>query len=181
MKNIYRTLTLIACLYIAQVNNLYASDRENALKAGLILNFAVYSKGKWFDAVTHKNYLICSPDPDFVKVARQVLQHKKVRGSDVVVQHISIDTLHIHDCNSIFFSINSNKLLESDFLANDFIGAMLIGESDGFIEHGGHINFFLAGGKVRFEIDPIALRKSNIEISSKVIRLGKVVVRGADE
>jgi hypothetical protein len=181
MKNIFRTLTLISCLYIAQVNNLYASDRESALKAGLIFNFAVYSKGKWFDAVKHQNYLICSPDPDFVRVARQALQHKKVQNTDVLVQHVSIDTLHNHDCNSIFFSIDTNILLASDSLANDSIGAMLIGESDGFIEHGGHINFFIAGGKVRFEIDPIGLRKSNIEISSKVIRLGKVVVRGADE
>lgn len=181
MKNIHGVLSLITCLYIGQVGESYASDRESALKAGLIFNFAVYSKGKWFDPVKYKHYLICSPDPDFVRVARETLQDKKVQNSSVLVEHISTDTFHEHHCNSIFFSTNKNTELKFDLLANEFIEAMLIGESDGFIEHGGHINFFLASGKIRFEIDPIGLRNSSIEVSSKVIRLGKVVKGSADE
>lgn len=178
MRNIRRLLSFITCIYFAQVGETYASDRENALKAGLIFNFAVYSKGDWFNNVEQNNYLICSPDKDFIRVARQTLQNKKVRNSHVLVQHISIDTLRNHHCNSIFFSTNTNIGLEFSPLASVFQGAMLIGESDGFIEQGGHINFFLAGGKVRFEIDPIGLHNSSIEVSSKVIRLGKVVTTG---
>ncbi|NQY88367.1 MAG: YfiR family protein [Colwellia sp.] len=181
MKNIRRLLSLITCFYISQVGEVYASDREIALKAGLIFNFAVYSKGEWFDTVKHKNYLICSPDPSFVRVARQTLQNKKVRNSPVLVQYISLDTFRNHHCNAVFFSANRNIALKFDPLNNNFLAAMLIGESDGFIERGGHINFFLAGGRVRFEIDPVGLRNSNIEVSSKVIRLGKVVSRGADD
>jgi hypothetical protein len=181
MINIRRLFSFITCLYVAQVGYVYASDRENALKAGLIFNFAVYSKGEWFDSVKDKNYLICSPDPNFVRVASRTLQNKKVRNSYVLVQHISLDNLHNHNCNSIFFSSNTNIGLEYDPIANHLLGAMLIGESDGFIERGGHINFFLAGGKARFEIDPIGLRNSRIEVSSKVIRLGKVVTRGSDD
>lgn len=179
MKIIRCLISLIACLYLTQVGGAYASDREIALKAGLIFNFAVYSKGEWFNTINHKNYLICSPDQDFVRVAGQTLKNKKVRNSYVLVQHIAIDNLRNHHCHSIFFSASTIIGLEYAPLTNNFLGAMLIGESDGFIEHGGHINFFLAGGKARFEIDPIGLRKSSIEVSSKVIRLGKVVSRGA--
>jgi len=181
MKIIRFLLSFIICFYIAQVGEVYASDRESALKAGLIFNFAVYSKGEWFDTVEQKNYLICSPDNDFVRVARQTLQNKKVRNSRVLVQHIAIDSLRNHRCNSIFFSTNTNIGLEFSPLASVFQRVMLIGESNGFIEQGGHINFFLAGGKVRFEIDPMGLRNSSIEVSSKVIRLGKVVTGGADD
>jgi len=181
MKIIRSLISLITCLYLTQVADVYASDREIALKSGLIFNFAVYSKGEWFDTEKHKNYLICSPDKDFVRVARQTLKNKKVRNSHVLVQQTSIANLHSHHCNSIFFSANTKIDLQYDPLTHNFLGAMLIGESDGFIEHGGHINFFLAGGKVRFEIDPLGLRKSSIEVSSKVIRLGKVVSRGTDD
>lgn len=181
MKNSWRLLFLIAYCYIAQVSDVYASDREIALKAGLIFNFAVYSKGEWFDPEIHKNYFICSTDSDFVRVARQTLQNKKVRNSHIVVEYISVDNLQNHHCKSIFFSANMSKYLKSDNLARDFKGAILIGESDGFIERGGHINFFLAAGKVRFEIDPMGLRNSHIDISSKVIRSGKMTTRGANE
>lgn len=181
MKNISRLLCIIIYLSITYVGELYASDRENALKAGLIFNFAVYSKGEWFDTTKEKNYLICSPDADFVRVARHTLQNKKVRNSRVLVQQVSFDTLRNHHCNSIFFNTNINTSLNYQSLSDDFLAVMLIGESNEFIEHGGHINFFLAGGKIRFEIDPIGLRKSSIVVSSKVIRLGKVVTRGADD
>lgn len=181
MKNIRGVLSFIAFLYFAKVGDLYASDRESALKAGLIFNFAVYSKGEWFDPVKYKHYLICSSDLDFVRVARKTLQNKKIRNSHVLVKHISPDTLRNHNCNSIFFSTDKNTELKFDLLANEFIDAMLIGESDGFIEHGGHINFFLASGKIRFEIDPIGLRNRSIEVSSKVIRLGKVVKGSAND
>jgi hypothetical protein len=181
MKNILAVISLVACLYIGQVGVSYASDRESALKAGLIFNFAVYSKGEWFDPLKFKHYLICSTDLNFVRVARKTLQNKQVQNSNVIVKHISTDTLHNQHCHSIFFSTNPNTELKFDLLANEFINAMLIGETDGFIEHGGHINFFLASGKIRFEIDPVRLRNSSIEVSSKVIRLGKVVKGRADD
>lgn len=181
MKNLFLLLSIIASTYIAKIGDVYASDREFALKAGLIFNFAVYSKGEWFDAEKHKNYLICSPDADFVKVARKTLQNKTVRDSLVVVKYIAMDSLRQQHCHSIFFSANNNVGIKYDDIDRNLLGAMLVGESDGFIEHGGHINFFLAGGRTRFEINPIALEHSNIEVSSKVIRLGKVVTRGEND
>jgi len=179
--NIRNFCYLLAFLYASQVNHAYASDREIALKAGLIFNFAVYSKGDWFTPEKYKNYLICSPDLEFVKVARQTLKNKKIRNSYVLIKHIDLNDLKKHDCNSIFLSANTNKGLEHKLFIDKPFEVMLIGESDGFIERGGHINFFLAGGKARFEIDPIGLHDNNIDISSKVIRLGKVITRDAND
>ena len=181
MKNIRHLFNIAAFLYISQVNFVYASDREIALKAGLIFNFAVYSKGEWFTPEKHKNYLICSPDFDFVRVANQTLKNKKIRDTYVQVRHISLNDLLKYHCNSVFLSTNTNIALEQKLLSNKPFEVMLIGESDGFIERGGHINFFLVGGKTRFEIDPTALLDNNIEVSSKVIRLGKVIKRGVND
>ena len=181
MKYLLRFCVLILCFYVTNVDDVYASDREMALKAGLIFNFAVYSKGEWFDATKHDNYLICSPNADFVKIARQTLKNKTIRKSLVVIQKISLNNLHNQHCNSIFFSADTAIGSEYSLIEQNFLGSMLVGESEGFIERGGHINFFLAGGKVRFELDPIGLHNSNIDISSKVIRLGKVVNRGTND
>ena len=175
MKGLVRFLSLILCFYLTQVTPVKASDRELALKAGLIFNFAVYSKGDWFHSGQHADYLICSPDADFVKVARKTLQNKKVKTSPVVIQFTPINKLQSQHCHSIFFSANSKLSEHYDPINHSFTKTMLIGDSDGFINRGGHINFFLAGGKVRFEINPTNLIDSHIEVSSKVIRLGKLV------
>ena len=59
-------------------------------------------------------------------------------------------------------------------MKNNLSGIMLVGESEGFLITGGHINFFIVSGKVRFEIDPKSLRHSGINMSSKVLRLGRI-------
>lgn len=181
MKSLVRFLSLILCLYLTQVTTVNASDRELALKAGLIFNFAVYSKGDWFHPEQHTDYLICSPDANFVKVARKTLHNKKVKNSPVVIKHTPINQLQTQHCHSIFFSASTKLSTQYDSINHRYTKAMLIGESDGFILQGGHINFFLAGGKVRFEINPTSLMNSHIEVSSKVIRLGKIVRGGSHD
>ena len=52
---------------------------------------------------------------------------------------------------------------------------LLIGESPGFAERGGTINFFMLDNKVRFEINPTAARAVGLQISSKLLAIAKVV------
>ena len=52
---------------------------------------------------------------------------------------------------------------------------LLVGENDGFIESNGHIRFFLSSGKVRFEISPNNLKIDGLTMSSKVLRLARIV------
>jgi hypothetical protein len=52
---------------------------------------------------------------------------------------------------------------------------MIVGETDGFIAAQGHIRFFLSSSKVRFEVAPSKLKKAGITMSSKVLRLARVV------
>lgn len=52
---------------------------------------------------------------------------------------------------------------------------LLVGESPGFAEHGGGINFFLEGGTVRFEINLEAVRQKKLIIDAKLLNLAKKV------
>lgn len=60
-----------------------------------------------------------------------------------------------------------------DSLGNASI--LTVGEVDGFADRGGIINFFLAGNKVRFEINPEAARRKGLKINSQLLRVAKVV------
>jgi hypothetical protein len=53
---------------------------------------------------------------------------------------------------------------------------LTVGEMDGFLESGGIINFLMEDKKVRFEINAVAVKRSKLKISSKLLRLAKRVV-----
>jgi hypothetical protein len=50
-----------------------------------------------------------------------------------------------------------------------------VGEIEDFARQGGVINFTMEGDKVRFEINVGAARRAGLELSSKLLRLGKPI------
>ena len=46
---------------------------------------------------------------------------------------------------------------------------------DHFAERGGMINFIIKNNKVSFEVNPEAATEANLRISSKLLRLAKIV------
>lgn len=54
-------------------------------------------------------------------------------------------------------------------------GILTIGDTSGFAKQCGVINFYLESGKVRFEINIEASRRKNLQISSKLLRLARIV------
>ena len=56
---------------------------------------------------------------------------------------------------------------------------LLVGESSGFASRGGAINFYLDDGKVRFEVNPDVAKSSGIWISSRLLRLARIVESGS--
>lgn len=53
---------------------------------------------------------------------------------------------------------------------------LTVGDTGGFLEHGGIVNFVLDGTKVRFEISQEAAERAGIRISSRLLRLATRVV-----
>lgn len=53
---------------------------------------------------------------------------------------------------------------------------MTVGETDGFLESGGIVNFLMEDERVRFEINNTAARQAKLKIRSKLLRLAKRVI-----
>ncbi|MFC1235414.1 YfiR family protein [Vibrio sp. F74] len=153
----------------------YASEREYAVKAGFIFNFARYSEGNWFNPNLRSNYIICSYNPDFVLTASKTLIGQKVKNRQVEVHLISREGMPDDSCNSFFLTEKNSDLIEKVTRNESLKKTMLVGEMKTFVPSGGHINLFITGGKVRFEVDSDALLDAGIKMSSKVLRLGRVV------
>ena len=52
---------------------------------------------------------------------------------------------------------------------------LTVSEIPRFAENGGILNFYLDGNKVRFEVNPEAATRVELKISSKLLKLGKIV------
>ena len=150
------------------------SEREYALKAGLIYNFALFSDNTLISSKHMSNYTICSTSTTFVNIARKVLKDKIIHQHNVVIKDSSTSDINSDECHIIFFDQSDLFTQYQNLHPITASGIMLIGEIPNFIDLGGHINFIHLSGKIRFEINPDKLKESNIKISSKVIRLGKI-------
>ena len=58
---------------------------------------------------------------------------------------------------------------------------LTVGDTDGFARKGVILSFFLERDRVRFEINPDAARRHGLKISSKVLRLARIIGDEKDE
>jgi hypothetical protein len=81
----------------------------------------------------------------------------------------------VQSCQILFVSESEkNKVAKlADGLENAH--TLIVGDTDGFIQRGGAINFFLEDKKVRFEINPDAVSRAGLKVSSKLLALAKIV------
>ncbi|MGX9462535.1 YfiR family protein [Shewanella sp. A14] len=171
IKQVLFCLTITLLLTLSQ--SVSAIEKEYALKAGFLFNFARY--GEWQNHTnTSTSFTLCSPDINFISIASAVLKGRKVNGLPIKTVEVSPTETNQNQCNILFITadtIDAWQQLNNKRLAD----VMIVGETDNFIEQGGHIRFFLSGGKIRFEVSPDQLKQSGITMSSKVLRLGRVV------
>ena len=57
---------------------------------------------------------------------------------------------------------------------------LTVSEVESFARNGGDIDFYLSGGKVRFEINPQSAQRCGLKISSQLLSLGRIVQSGGN-
>lgn len=166
-------LGLLISLWLIPSQSVPAIETENALKAGFLFNFARYSE--WSRAQdTQTEFVLCSPDKHFIDVASAVLAKRMVNHLPIHSIIVNLTETDLSQCQVLFITSDTLSLWQSAELT-PLNNIMVVGETEDFIEQGGHIRFFLSGGKIRFEVSPAKLTQANINMSSKVLRLGRVV------
>jgi hypothetical protein len=84
-------------------------------------------------------------------------------------------------CQVLFVSRSERQRLPQILAAVRSTPVLTVGDTDGFLEKGGIINFVVEGERVRFEINQEMAKQSGLKISSKLLRLATRVVPGAPE
>jgi len=107
-------------------------------------------------------------------ILSKALQGKSAGRRDVMVRRVE-DLAGVAWCRIVF--ITKSAEMEPEMVVNS-LGAtsiLTVGETAGFAANGGMVNFTGDRSKVRFEINQGAARRAGLKISSKLLRLAKLV------
>lgn len=84
----------------------------------------------------------------------------------------------LRDCQMVFIGASQKGRL--DQILKPLLGAhvLAVGESEGFLEAGGALNFVMEGQRVRFDANLAAATRENLRISSQLLMVARIVLNG---
>lgn len=152
------------------------SPSEYELKAAFLFNFAKFID--WPEssfANEHSPFAICVLGTDPFGPALDRTLHGKMVGNRPVTLARITEIVQARQCQVVFVAASESKRLPEiiDRLQNTSV--LLVGESDGFAEAGGAIQFTLEDNRVRFTINTDVADRAGLKFSSKLLALARIV------
>lgn len=149
---------------------------EYEVKAAFLLNFArlvQWPSTAFRDTDTPLVVGILGNDP-FGSVLEEVVAGRNAGPRTIQVKRISA-LADIPSCHLVFVSSPEPAPVQQIVAATDEASVLLVGDGPDFARRGGSINFYADGGKIRFAINRTAAEAAGLKISSRMLRLAKLV------
>jgi len=178
-RKIIRLIFIIAlCITVSSWPNAHADpppSREYVIKAVFLYNFAKFVE--WpAEAFPNRRapLTLCILGKDPFGLALDSIKGKKVRGRKLVIQHLArIEDLE--QCHILFISASEEIRLPQILSTIRGMSILTVSDMKRFVQHGGIINLVTIETKVRFEINVGVAHLAGLEISSKLLKLAKIV------
>lgn len=170
------SLLVMALTLTAMDGRAQQTPSEYQLKAAFLFNFA-----KFVDwppesfSGPQAPFAICvlGKDP-FGRALDDLLPGKTIGERPVVVERLK-DAHNAKHCQVVFVSGSESQNLAGILEGLRGTNALTVGDSDGFAEAGGAIQFTEEENHVRFLINPEAGERAGLKFSSKLLALAKIV------
>ena len=149
---------------------------EHEIKAAFLYNFAAFTE--WpSSAFSNREspFLIgvVGRDP-FGSILEETFRGKDVGGRRITVKRAS-DVKELGACHLVFVPASEREKTARILESLKESPTLIVGEAEGFTATGGCIGFFAEGRKVRFEVNLQAVNRAGLKVSSKLLRLARVV------
>ncbi len=155
---------------------------EYEIKAAFIYNFARYvewPEGNGPDSGEVFIIGVLGDDP-FGELLDEIARTETIGDKPIVIRRF--DTIDDYTpCHILFIAASEQDHLPTivETLADSPV--LLMGDTAGFAREGVAVNFVIERGKVRFEINPAAIARAGLKISSKLLRLATIVAEDATD
>jgi len=172
------TAIVALCVLVGILSGAQAQrPTEYQVKAAFLFNFAKFVE--WPDSVFEDARApivigVIGNDP-FGADLDQAVKGKIVRDRKLEVRRMPSLEEGETCCHILFISISESKRLKAIFSALRHRNVLTVGDMDGFCRNGGAVGFFLSRNKVRFEINADVVTRSGLKMSSKLLKLARIV------
>jgi hypothetical protein len=163
-----------------------SDSSEYLIKAGFIYNFAKFVE--WPSAAFSQPDSpivigVLGTDP-FGNVLDRLVQDKKIGQRGFVVRRFKWgkdlkDLKDLRDCKILFVSASERAHTDEIIQLVKWLPILTVGETPGFAERGGVIRFTLEDNRVRFEVNVDAAHQADLNISSRLLTLAKIIPQTA--
>ena len=160
---------------LAQTESSAASEYQ--VKAAFLFNFAKFVEwppNSFSDASAPLRICVFGQDP-FGQELRDITNEKTVNGRKLEVSNVA-DLQQARKCQILFISSSEKKRTQQILAGLSGMGVLTVGDTKGFAEQGGMINFVLENDRVQFEVSRKAAEQAGLKISSKLLSVAKLVL-----
>ena len=149
---------------------------EYKLKAALIYKLSRFVE--WPDpakAGTVQNFGICVLGKDFFGPALGVLETRETGGLPIRIKHVSQSEAIGTDCQVVFISKSKRSFLRSILKNLGDQPILTLGDTEGFAEQGGIIEFTRGDKRIGFKINVESAERSGLKIAAPLLELATII------
>lgn len=147
---------------------------EFKIKAAMLYNFTKYVEWPAAALPAGNQLQVCIAGNSPLKRNQDQLQGKTVNGRTIAVRLVG-SPVEISGCNLLFIDSSEQHKLPVYLQQGNKKPILMVSDSDRFAAHGGMIGFIEQDDKIRFEINHDAAHQAGLTISSKLLKLAKLV------
>ena len=180
-----RLIIFMVMMMLGQASCALAQDSEASseylIKAGYIYNFAKLVEWPATAFAQPDSPIvigIIGNDP-FGPIIDKVLEGKKVNGHPFLIKRLKA-TADVKECHILFIGSSLSSHVADTIRLTRGTHILTISEIPGFADRGGIINLTLEQNKVRFEVNVDAAKEADLNISSRLLVLAKVIQQSGD-
>jgi len=180
-----RLIICMVMMLLGLASYAWAQDSEASseylIKAGYIYNFAKLVEWPATAFAQPDSPIvigIVGNDP-FGPIIDKVLEGKKVNGHAFLIKRLK-PTADVKECHILFIGSSLGSHVADTIRLTRGTPILTISEIPGFADRGGIINLTLEQNKVRFEVNVDAAKEADLNISSRLLVLAKVIQQSGD-
>jgi hypothetical protein len=175
-----RMYLIIFCIGLLIPRSAVAQQSEYTIKAVFLEHFTRFiewpESSNIADPSSPFSIVVIGENP-FGPILDQIYTGQKIRNKRVEIRLISSPE-GITDCHILFISSSNREVLSEILSCTRNRPILTVSDTEGFAEDGVLINFYLAGDKIKFEINEKAVHESGLIMSYRLLNLAKIVDQG---
>lgn len=172
-----RAYLMILCIGFLMPISAVAQQSEYTIKAVFLEHFTRFIE--WPESfeiadASYPFYVAVIGENPFGSILDQIYSDQKIKNRKVEILYIS--TLdEITECQILFISSSNEEILPEILSRTRNKPILTVSDTNGFAENGVLINFYLAGNKIKFEINETAVHESGLIMSYRLLSLARIV------